>query len=586
MASIDDLRPTDDSEVVIDATNTSSLKQSEEKEAAKVVNMSKGKTVVRAKRPAEPKSEERVEFNPTSIPQDPKETEDLHESLAKDILEGANSPFAKYVKEKTEEMNDWVTEKEDEFEIEDEKSDMPTDLDSIAKEAATDDEEVIEIDDEDGETVYNTVDVLDEVEVVEDELEDTEDISVEVDEEPAVDTPVKDNTKVYEFKKEEKNKPEPAPAIKSNIELETDSATTEFDYVDDEEEVEEAKANDDNELLKHLQKIATEKFKPISTRLDISSFTINVKPTTNTKFLQQQQVRSAKWVLPAQESVVHMKQYLGTELEDLREYSADNTSISSLTKKYRSIYDHIVSPKPSTFEAWLKATPYQDIDHYFFAIYIASFKDSNYIPVDCQNRSCNETFLTDDVPIMDMIKFDSNEAKKKFEKIYHDESTMANPKGLYVSEVVPLSYKIAVGFKEPSIYSLMEVASLDDAFKDKYSSIIDLVPYIDTLYLINMDTQSLDPVGYKVYADNAVKTVKSKIQKFDSVLKVLNVDELNPMNAYIRSIAESRSPGFHYIYPQFECPKCKTLSAELEVTAENMVFTRHQLASLVTTTLN
>ena len=132
----------------------------------------------------------------------------------------------------------------------------------------------------------------------------------------------------------------------------------------------------------------------------------------------------------------------------------------------------------------------------------------------------------------------------------------------------------------------MEVASLDDAFKDKYSSIIDLVPYIDTLYLINMDTQSLDPVGYKVYADNAVKTVKSKIQKFDSVLKVLNVDELNPMNAYIRSIAESRSPGFHYIYPQFECPKCKTLSAELEVTAENMVFTRHQLASLVTTTLN
>ena len=77
MASIDDLRPTDDSEVVIDATNTSSLKQSEEKEAAKVVNMSKGKTVVRAKRPAEPKSEERVEFNPTSIPQDPKETENL-----------------------------------------------------------------------------------------------------------------------------------------------------------------------------------------------------------------------------------------------------------------------------------------------------------------------------------------------------------------------------------------------------------------------------------------------------------------------------------------------------------------------------
>jgi hypothetical protein len=279
-----------------------------------------------------------------------------------------------------------------------------------------------------------------------------------------------------------------------------------------------------------------------------------------------------------------MKEFLGSELEELREYSEDTNSITSLTRRFRSIYDHIVSPKPSTYEAWLKSTPYTDIDHYFFAIYIACFKGANYIPVDCANPQCKETFLTDDLPIMDMVKFDDEKSKAKFQKIYQNETALSNKSGIYTTELVPLSNTIAIGFKEPTIYSLMEIASLDERFREKYSSILDYVPYIDALYRIDLQNQTLEPIGYKGYADNATKTIKSKIQKYDSVLKSLSIDEFGPIRAYIRAIRERKS-DFSYIFPSVTCPKCGTATTETSVSAEEMVFTRYQLGNLVTTSL-
>ena len=155
---------------------------------------------------------------------------------------------------------------------------------------------------------------------------------------------------------------------------------------------------DNDEVLKHLQKLATEKLKPVSAKLDISSFTILKKPVSNVSpIFQNSSARVVKWVLPAQESIVLMKEFSGSELEKLREYSENSRSVDSLNRRFFMIYDHIVSPKPATFEQWLKSVPFEDIDHYFFAIYIASFKGANFLPEDCINKGCGETFITDDI---------------------------------------------------------------------------------------------------------------------------------------------------------------------------------------------
>ena len=279
-----------------------------------------------------------------------------------------------------------------------------------------------------------------------------------------------------------------------------------------------------------------------------------------------------------------MKEYLGSELESLREFSEDSTSFTQLTRKYNSIYQHIVSPKPPTFEAWAKSTPFGDIDHYFFATYIASFQGANYLPADCENKKCGETFLTDNIDFMDMVKFDSDETKSKFLELYQSEQMMTS-RGIYCSEIVALSDNLAVGFKDASIYDLFEMASLDDKFKNNFASILAYIPYIDTIYMIDKTSHSLVPVGYKVYPDNNVKTAKSKIMKFNNVLKTLTVDEFGAIKAFVRDITKN-SAGISYVYPSLTCPKCGKEITEKPATAEELVFTRYQLGALVNTSLN
>ena len=356
------------------------------------------------------------------------------------------------------------------------------------------------------------------------------------------------------------------------------------------EDIEEEDApepeDDTSEVLKKLQKLATERLKPVSKRLDISSFTVVKKPISNTKQFNINPVKAAKWVLMNQEATVLMREFTGAELERLREFTQDGNSTSSLTKRYRMIYDHIDSPKPASFEAWLKSTPFSDEDNYFFAIYIASFKGANYLPRDCSDQTeGKETWLTEDINIMDMVKFDSEEVKDKFTTIYQNEDSSATKAGLYVSEIVPLSNTIAVAFREPSIYTRIELSSLDREFREKYAAIMEYIPYIDSIYFINQEEGTLTPVGYKLFADNNVKTTKSKIQQFAKVLSTLSIDEFGTIRPYVNSVA-TRTSGMSYRYPECTCPKCGKIVEEAAASAEELLFTRYQLGALVNTSLN
>ena len=88
-----------------------------------------------------------------------------------------------------------------------------------------------------------------------------------------------------------------------------------------------------------------------------------------------------------------------------------------------------------------------------------------------------------------------------------------------------------------------------------------------------------------MFADNAQKTVRSKLQKYTNVLNTLSVDEFGVIKAYITELAENKI-GMHYVYPSIDCPKCQTPTEEQEARAEDLVFTRYQLGALTTTSLN
>lgn len=525
---------------------------------------------------AEPKSNSinidtssRIEADLTGMPRGDENQPgvELKESLTKDILEGENSMFAKYKVEKIKEMEERMAQFEQEQELEEDETENEEDLvtGSLIENSSS-----------------NGVDLV------------STDINYAVDIEDVSNLPNIADTGVLNIMTTEAG-PEPLNVIEvqtepikeekvenPDIDLDIKSTDAGLEGIEFENE-EDVQEQDSNEILKHLQKLVTEKLKPVSKSLDLSSYTVLKKPSANTKILQQQQVKVAKWVLPNQESVVLMKEYLGSELEALREFSEDNTSFSQLSRKYRSIYDHIVSPKPSTYEAWAKSTPFSDIDHYFFAVYISAFKGANFLPADCPDPKCKETFLTNDIAVMDMVKFSDEKAKEKFLDLYKSES-MPTGKGLYCTEMIPLSNTVAIGFKEPSVYSLFEIASLDQKFKEKYSSIIEYIPYIDSVYIIDNDNKQIIPVGYKVYPDNAIKTVKSKIQQFNKALKSLNIDEFGAIKAFMRAI-NTREVGMTYQYPEIICPKCGKQIEAKSATAEELVFTRYQLGALVNTSL-
>ena len=438
------------------------------------------------------------------------------------------------------------------------------------------------------------------IDAVEEDVEEEETESEEEDIEESEDDEVLNNLDdistdepVSEEKKDEKEKPKKIE--KPDIDLEVtqventgNDIINEIDEALEVEEEDNADPEDDSaEILQKLKDLATERLKPVSKRLDISSFTVIKQPISNTKQFNVNPVKAAKWVLMNQEATVMMKEFTGAELERLREFTQDGVnSVSSISKRYKLIYDHIDSPKPASFETWLKTTPFSDEDNYFFAIYIASFKGANYIPRDCSDQtSCKETWLTEDVDIMDMVKFEDEEAKKKFAKIYQSEDSSMTKAGLYVSERVPLSNTVAVSFREPSIYTRIELASLDTEFRDKYSAIMEYIPYIDSLYLINQEEGTLTPVGYKSFADNNIKTTKSKIQQFAKVLSTLSIDEFGTIRPFVNAIA-TRSNGISYIIPECTCPKCGKIVEEVSTTAEEMLFTRYQLGALVNTSLN
>ncbi|MBR6289305.1 MAG: hypothetical protein IKR19_08220 [Acholeplasmatales bacterium] len=537
---------------------------------------------------------------------------DSNQTYIQSILdtENPNSDFMKHVAEKEQEAAEWIAEQNEK--------------NALAKEAAEHeldkDDDDDELDDRGGVAIDITKPPVEEdLENPEmtagEDLSNSEVVSFDLtsnndDEEKE---PVKDDTAVHEVE-ETKEEPvevvtEPTPIpeaapkkkeekkkeiFKSDIDLEVDQETEsslEDDKTDEEETTVLDDNTDDNEEYNRLRQITSERLKPVALNLDLSSFTIAKKAKVDVgDALKAYKAKVSKWVLFNQKCTVHMKEFSGSELETMMEYyQASRRSADAMRRMYNMIYDHIASAKPANFETWLKVTPFSDLDNYFFAIYIASFNGANYIPIDCTNNECGKSYITENVDIMNsMVHFETKEERDKFTDLYKSEAK-AISSGVYVSEVVPLNYKIAIGFKEASLWDIIEINSIDTATANEFSSIIEYIPYIDNLYLIDMENNRLTPVGYNTYPENPQKTTRAKIKKYNKVFSALTVDEFTPVKAYVSALLDKTSRGISYVIPETTCPECGHVNPERPIQqgqVADMVFTRCQLGALVTTSIN
>lgn len=577
--------------------------------------------------------------------------EDIHESLEKDLLDGPDSVFAEFLARKEQEVKEWEAARAEEAEIRaleddvDEEENIDTELlnnpvfqaAQAASRVEGEDETVSEVSQMNGNDVEFVEEDLsslldDEPEEDTEDEEEEEDImpnteemyvndAAPVDEEIEEDIiPVVDDTDedlaeeepaaieeetseddddldelADADAEEEEDHEESISSDELDLDVEesdefigvTDDVDTDEDLAEDDEELSDEE-EDEDAALKRLKKLATEKIRPVSTRLDISSFTVLKKPATKEDFINSApRVRVAKWVLPAQNATVLMKEFTGAELELLNDaFSRGNQSIDAMRRGYKMIYDHIASPKPAKFDTWLKTTPISDVDHYFFAIYIAAFRGANYLPHDCVDQDkCKNTWLTDDVDIMDMVKFDSKADKKKFMNLYQSEAVGATGSGVYAAERIPLSDSVAVDLKIPTIYDSFEINMISAKARDKYVAVVPFIPYISTVFNLDIANRSLAPIKYHVFKDDEQKTIHAKIAAIYQAFKALRSDEFNILNAYIGAITDKSDKGMHYIFPTSTCPKCKKVTEERRVSAQELVFTRYQLSALTTMSL-
>lgn len=369
---------------------------------------------------------------------------------------------------------------------------------------------------------------------------------------------------------------------------EEEEEDTEEESDDDEDEKPEFLSYTPQEEAEALGKAVKEKIKPIEDdkRIDLSAFKKANKKISVTKVLKAvgaSEPNQTNWGLFNTGLPILMEGFKGQEIATISELIAADEEVMTTYNKNRQLYGMLYQhdkseSKPENFTDWLKQISIRDDDHLFMALYRAAYSGANYINYRCPE--CGEVFVSDSLPLYQMVKFATKEDEQKADKIM--DSVIREPQPLpMITEQISENY--VMDFKDPSLYNIMiEGAVLDNDYIQKHSDLVTYISYIDNIYYINRDTMELEPIELTKYDKNLKKQIATKIKRYTKILRELTEDQLNSVSVYINEIASKKDVDLIYIRPEIECPRCKHKIEEEEASARNLVFTRHQLALLAT----
>lgn len=306
------------------------------------------------------------------------------------------------------------------------------------------------------------------------------------------------------IKKEEvasdKDIEETTPEITSNITI-LDGINNEDLFDEEDEEDNNSNPNDgpsSQEILDDLKTQIKEKVSPIR-NIDLSKFTFAKKAVSAQKVMKlaiQNHQNAADWVLPNAGRSISMTGLSGPEILKLNPENSNRNRANTFRDMYRIIYDHVLDGNKPDFEVWLKQLRYVDLQHVYFALYMATFGGSNFINYSCPK--CNKVFIKD-IDFKDMIVYADDETKAKIQAMLKMDTTSAH-NDEYPVTLIPVSDSYAFAIKTPSVWNvIMETASLSDKFLEKHADLIDVVSYIDGAYLIDSANEQLIPINTKPY---------------------------------------------------------------------------------------
>ena len=356
------------------------------------------------------------------------------------------------------------------------------------------------------------------------------------------------------------------------------------DLFDDEDEETPSVATEDDgpsaeEMLNDLKSQIKQR-SPIRKILDLSKFTVAKKAISAQKVMKlaiHSHQNVADWVLPCAKRAISMTGLSGPEILKLNPENSNRNRINTFREMYRVIYDHVYDANKPDYEAWLKTLRFADLQHVYFALYMATFGGSNFVNYSCPK--CNKVFIKD-IDFKDMVVYADDESKTMIQNLLKMDTTTANA-GEYETELIQVSDHYVFGIRTPSVWNvIIETASLSEQFLEKYADLIDLVAYIDCAYIIDEENEQLIPVDTRPDPDDVAKTSARRIRTLHNIISTLSSEEFYALRAAITNMDEIATKVTYKI-PGCTCPDCATeIPANTNMTPDSMLFTRHQLAAI------
>ena len=354
---------------------------------------------------------------------------------------------------------------------------------------------------------------------------------------------------------------------------------------DDTEETEDEK-EERKVIFENFRKEVFEKIQisPTITKKGASKIKIASTPISVQKVLRtnSKAANAATWVLPNSGRLITFSALAGEEIENLNPASHNDNMSDALANRltFNTLYNHLIDAnKPDSMEKWLRTINWYDINDIYFAIYLATFKNTNYVTYTCDNKKCNHMFL-EYKSYKDMIKYEDEDAEKRYKELL--KAGIDTTPDTIEEEIVRINDKYAIGFRAPSIYDIMfGASSLDENFRTKYATTIGNISYMANMYYIadNNGEEMYFPIDCKAVANDSGKTMRNKIIAYYNILKTLSSDEYSVVTRSIEDINDKIKVMASYHYPNHECPKCHTIIKRDDQALNPlvMVFIRHQL---------
>lgn len=365
-----------------------------------------------------------------------------------------------------------------------------------------------------------------------------------------------------------------------------DTSSEISEAVDDSDEEIELSEEEQKEEIAAMQKTIRQEIRPISKVIDISQFKVASKPITTSRVLANmtvnKAVHTANWYMQNAGRPFTMSELAGPEIEKLN--PSAETGLSELMRnreRFGIFYDHIMDAnKPSTFEAWAKTVPHDDVSALYYGAYRASFSHgSNLLPYYCSNPKCKHSFMQHK-PIDSMVRFADDAAKERAKNIM-----ALDPTGVSLSiesRIFQVSDDLCMSFHTPSIYNIeFEIPVLPKKFRDKYEELMYYISCIEDIYQIDHTNNFLIKMETKVEPNNIAKTVANKYKAFAAILQRLTADQYYSIYSYIKEVKEDHTGEVIFEYPETICPQCNQKIEAVEMDPMQMLFTRLRLPTIL-----